>query len=320
MRILIVGRYKTAYNDVSPFVREQAEALRQAGNIVEYFAIKGKGLKAYFMQRKALLTKIETFHPDIIHAHYGLSGLLCCLQRYVPVVVTYHGSDINNPKVLHFSRMAMRLAAKNIFVSKGILNKVTHCPNAVLLPCGIDLSDNQCTPKSVARQKMNLSIDGQYALFAGAFDNAVKNSALAKDVVELYNRQTGNSCQLIELKGYSRQEVALLMCAADVFLLTSHNEGSPQVIKEAMACGCPIVSVDVGDVAERLQGLDGCYVAQTYCTEDVADKLRQALCFNARTHGRERIIEQGLDNRQVAKRLMEIYDTVCKKEYKEKLR
>lgn len=308
---MFVGTEHSGY--LATYVEEQMQALQQQGMTIVRCGIKKSGLWGYLSALPHIYHMIRKFHPDIIHAHYGLSGLLCCLQRYVPVVVTYHGSDINNPKVLHFSRMAMRLAAKNIFVSKGILNKVTHCPNAVLLPCGIDLSDNQCTPKSVARQKMNLSIDGQYALFAGAFDNAVKNSVLAKDAVELYNRQTGNSCQLIELKGYSRQEVALLMCAADVFLLTSHNEGSPQVIKEAMACGCPIVSVDVGDVAERLQGLDGCYVAQTYCTEDVVDKLRQALYFNARTHGRERIIEQGLDNRQVAKRLMEIYNTVCKK-------
>lgn len=311
MRILILGRYKTAYNDVSPFVREQAEALRQAGNEVECFAIKGKGFKAYFTQRKAFFTKIELFQPHIVHAHYGLTGLFCCLQRHVPVVVTYHGSDINNPKVLRFSRIAMRLAKKNIFVSKGIMDKAHPCPNAILLPCGIDLSEDQCTPKSLARQKLNLDIDGQYVLFAGAFDNAVKNSSLAQKTINLYNRKTGNACQLIELKGYSRQEVTLLMCAADAFLLTSHNEGSPQVIKEAMACGCPIVSVDVGDIVERISGLDGCYVAHTYALDEVVDKLRQALGFNARTDGREHIIKQGLDNRQVAERLMNIYRTIC---------
>lgn len=316
MQILIIGKYKTAYNDVSPFVREQADVLQQVGNVVKVCALKGKGFSSYITGWKQLKYEINTFCPDIIHAHYGLSGLLCCLQRHVPVVVTYHGSDINNPKVLRLSRIAICQAAWNIFVSERMVKKVQlEKKNCIVLPCGIDLSDKQLTPKAVAREQMNLAIDRQYVLFAGAFDNAVKNSVLAKEAVELYNRQTGNSCQLIELKGYSRQEVALLMCAADAFLLTSYNEGSPQVIKEAMACGCPVVSVDVGDVAERLQGLDGCYVAQTYCTEDVADKLRQALCFNARTHGRERIIEQGLDNRQVAQRLMEIYKMVLNRKY-----
>lgn len=69
--------------------------------------------------------------------------------------------------------------------------------------------------------------------------------------------------ELIELKGYSHKEVVLLMCAIDVLLMTSITEGSPQVIKVAMACGCPIVSVDVGYVKERVEGVEGCLVAKT---------------------------------------------------------
>jgi glycosyltransferase involved in cell wall biosynthesis len=104
------------------------------------------------------------------------------------------------------------------------------------------------------------------------------------------------------------------MCAADAFLLTSFMEGSPQVIKEAMACGCPIVSVDVGDVRERMAGVEGCYVANTRKPEELAGLLRKALSFEGRTKGRDKTIADGIDNQQVAKQLIEIYERVLRSE------
>jgi len=102
----------------------------------------------------------------------------------------------------------------------------------------------------------------------------------------------------------------LLMCAADALIMTSFSEGSPQVIKEALACGCPIVSVDVGDVKERVEGADGCYVAKTRESNELADLLREAMLFDGKTKGREKIVADGLDNRQVAEKLLTIYNRV----------
>ena len=98
------------------------------------------------------------------------------------------------------------------------------------------------------------------------------------------------------------------MYNCDALLMTSKTEGSPQVIKEAMACGCPIVSVDVGDVAERVNGVKGCYVVQSREPKDIADALLKAIAFEGRTNGREKIVEMGLSNEQVAKRLLCIYE------------
>ena len=123
----------------------------------------------------------------------------------------------------------------------------------------------------------------------------------------------GVMAELIELKGYSRSEINRLMCAANSMLMTSKTEGSPQVIKEAMACGCPIVSVDVGDVAERVEGVEGCYVISSREPKDLAEALKKVLKFDGRTHGRERIIEQGLTNEQVARRIIEIYEGIIGK-------
>ena len=308
MRILFVASNNSG--GFVPFVAEQAEALRRSGCDVSLFGVQGKGLKGYLKNLPALKRSLYSFCPDIIHAHYGLSGLLALLQRKVPVVVTFHGSDINEKKNLFFSKIAMSLSAWNVFVSQRMLDVARPIKHYSLLPCGIDLSVIQQTDKHEARRLLHLSATEKYILFAGAFDNAVKNPELAKQAVRLLHNP---SAKLLELKGYDRKEVALLMCAVDAFLLTSHSEGSPQVVKEAMACGCPVVSVDVGDVKERVKGGEGCYVAAGREPEELAELLRKAIGFETRTEGRAKIVSDGLENSQVAEKMMEIYRIVCGK-------
>jgi glycosyltransferase involved in cell wall biosynthesis len=309
MRVLVVASFNKSR--FAPFIVEQVEALKKQGCTIDFFGLQGKGLLGYLKNLPLLKQKINEFCPDVIHAHYGLSGLFANLQRRVPIVTTYHGSDINDKKVLRFSKVAMRLSAWNVFVSRKILEIASPKKKYKLLPCGIDLSDLQLTKKGEARRKMNLQANGKYILFAGAFDVEVKNAPLAKDAVALLQ---DDQTKLLELKGYTREEVTLLMCAADAFLLTSFMEGSPQVIKEAMACGCPIVSVDVGDVRERMAGVEGCYVANTRKPEELAGLLRKALSFEGRTKGRDKTIADGIDNQQVAKQLIEIYERVLRSE------
>ena len=309
MRILVVASFNKGF--YAPFIVEQVEALKKQGCAIEFFGLQGKGLRGYLRNLPFLKKKIKEFRPDVIHAHYGLSGLFANLQRRVPVVTTYHGSDINDKNVLLFSKIAIRLSSWNVFVSRKTLEIARPRGKYILLPCGIDMFDLQQTEKTEARRKMNLLTERKYVLFAGAFDIAVKNAPLAKESVAcLQDGQT----ELLELKGYTREEVTLLMCAADAFLLTSHTEGSPQVVKEALACGCPIVSVDVGDVRERVGGVDGCFVSDSRNPEDLANLLWKAFEFVGKTEGRKKIVEDGLDNLLVANQLIKIYERVLKSE------
>lgn len=308
MRVLVVASFNKGC--FAPFIVEQAEALKERGIEIGYFGLQGKGFQGYLSNLPQLKQKIEEFSPNVIHAHYGLSGLFANLQRQVPVVTTYHGSDINDKKVLPFSKMSMRLSAWNVFVSQKTLEIAKPKKKYTLLPCGIDLLDLQLTEKGEARKRMGLDANKRYVLFAGGFDNEVKNAPLAKQAVA--SLHDGNTV-LLELKGYSRDEVTLLMCAVDVMLMTSFTEGSPQVVKEALACGCPIVSVDVGDVKERVKGIEGCFVDETREPKALSCLLKEALAFEGRTHGRERVISDGLDNRKVAEELFGLYKRVAKK-------
>ena len=317
MKILIVASYNK--KRFAPFVVEQARALQQAGCEIEWFGVQGKGLLGYLKEITRLREKIRECQPDIVHAHYGLSCLLANFAtRRVPVVSTYHGSDINLPKVRLLSRIAIWMSAWNIFVSKRNMKLIgaVEGQKCSLVPCGInlpepwsELQNRQVDGENVEQWVRSvLSSEKKHVLFAGAFDNAVKNSELAKQVIHKLN-ENGVNAELIELKGYNREQVTALMYSCDAFLMTSKTEGSPQVIKEAVACGCPIVSVDVGDVKERVEGLEGCYVAQSREPEELAFLLEKAINYG-KTKGHQHIIDMQLDNEQVAKRIVEIYKKI----------
>ena len=129
---------------------------------------------------------------------------------------------------------------------------------------------------------------------------------LAKESIALLN-----GVELLELKGYTREEVNLLMNACDAQLTTSFRESGPLVVKEAMACGTPVVSVDVGDVKEVFGRTEGCYIAR-YCPKDISEKLLKAFSFRGKTSGRERIEFLQLDNKIVVNKIMDVYNSVLK--------
>jgi len=301
MKILIVASY--TLGNFSPFVREQVKSISELGHEFEFFGIKQKGVIGYLSCRSELITKIKEFNPDIIHAHYGLSGLLANLQRSIPVITTFHGSDIHSRGVLlGLSKIVMRLSAFNIFVSSKLKEISSYnSDKSAVIPCGIDTNIFYSIPKEDARKKLGWGMSDKYILFAGAFSNKVKCASLAHDAIlklDNYN--------LIELKGYSREEINTLMNGCDSLLMTSEREASPMVIKEAMQCGAPIVSVDVGDVRDMIENIDGCYLVDRSSNE-IADKIVIAASFGRKTEGANVIHKKHLDISAIAKQVEEIY-------------
>ena len=300
MRVLIVANHNKG--SFVPFIVEQVNALKLLGIEIDYFGIHGKGVSGYLSNRSALKTKIREYNPDLIHAHYGLSGLLANLQRRIPVVTTFHGSDIHEGgRNLLLSRLTIRLSAYNIFVSEKLQKQAGyHGSKQCAIPCGVDTKAIFPMERTEARQLLGWDAEGKYVLFAGAFDNEVKNSPLAKAAAALLP-----DVHLMEMRGYSREQVNWAMNAANCLLMTSHREGSPQVVKEAMTCGTPIVSVDVGDVKEVTNGIEGCFVA-SYDAQEIADCLQRAFVFHGKTNGPQRIVERDLTNELIAKRIIDI--------------
>ena len=130
--------------------------------------------------------------------------------------------------------------------------------------------------------------------------------------------------EIIEMKGLSRAECVLRMCACDLFALPSHSEGSPQALKEAMACNCPCLATDIADVRYLFGNEPGHWILRNprktherwdgdeHSLDEMVELLKEALAFEGRTNGRERILALELSNEQVAQRIIQIYESVLK--------
>lgn len=305
MKVLIVC--SETRNRISPFITEQANSLIKSGIDIEYFTLKKKGLFGYIKHYPQFIKKIQNFKPNIVHAHYGLSGLFANLQRTVPVVTTYHGSDINNRIPFLFSIISIILSKVNIFVSTKLAKKA-GCISSPVISCGVNLDVFIPMDKEVARELMGFAKEKKYVLFSGAFDNVVKNYPLAQKSVEIL-RNKGYTIELLEYKGYTRLQATVLFNAVDCVLVTSFKESGPLVIKEAMAVNTPAASVDVGDVTEITQGAEGYFIC-SFDADDIAKKLHNAFRIKGEKRLQARELVSFLDLSLVANRVIEVYKTI----------
>lgn len=308
MKILIIcsHRYYAPYTDyVAPFIYEQMQGLKQLGCDFRICFVKGGGLKSYVQAWRNMMTDIAEYQPDIIHAHYGLCCMIANLQRKIPVVSTFHGSDINEPKIRWISKRAICLSLMNIFVSEKLRAIAGNPSRSIVIPCGVDVNIFYPMDRNICRETLGLDKEKVYILFSKEFSDTVKNYPLAKQAVELLNPQA----ELLEFYGYTREQVPLLYNAVDLGLMTSFTEGSPQFVKEAVACGCPIVSTDVGDVRDVIEGVPNSFIT-TYEVNDVVDKMKLALSIG---HLQESNLHDKYATKQIAKSIFDIYTAVCAK-------
>ena len=309
MKVLIVCSANSG--KIVPFVTEQADDLIKIGVEISFFTINGKGIWGYLKNIPKYIKTVKKINPDIIHAHFGLSGLLANFIRSKPVVTTFHGCDINKKSNLKYSQISIKLSAHSIFVSDKQIEKAKPKGNYSLIPCGTNPNIFYPIEKLKSREILKLDDHKKIILFASSFSIGVKNYTLAKKAMEILN---DNSDEILELSGYSREEVAKLMNACDLVLLTSIREGSPQVIKEAMLCNCPIVSTDVGDVKQLINGIEGCYIT-SFEPDDVAEKISLALNFakeKKRNLARNKIFSLGLDSGSIANKIKNVYSDILK--------
>ncbi len=304
MKVLIVASGNSAV--ISPFVKEQGDSLKEIGLDIDYFLIKGKGITGYLKNYFNLIRLVKNNTYDIIHAHYGLSGLLATFQSHVPVVITFHGSDVNlNRTNFYLSFLASRLSNANIFVHESLSKKLSlFSDKAEIIPCGVNLNLFKPIDKLASRDKLGLDHNYNYVLFSSSFNNKIKNAALAKLALSNFE-----NIILLEMKGYSREEVHLLMNAVDILIVTSHSETGPLVVKEALACNCPIISTDVGDVKELANGTKNCYIVE-YDAKQIEQRIRDILSSNKKSDGRAAVKHISLE--KIATDVYSVYKRVLK--------
>ena len=303
MRILIIASGNNP--QISPFVKEQAESLVDKGISIDFFLIKGKGIFGYLKNYFFLLKEIKHKKYDLIHAHYGLSGLLAVMQISIPVAITFHGSDVNMKKNYIFSRLASNLSANNIFVHENLPSKLKiYKRYQNIIPCGFDNNVFFHIPQKKAKKILGWNKDTRHIAFSSAFNNKVKNAPLAQSVTSKIP-----NCKLVELKGYDKKQVNLILNASDLLLVTSFSETGPIIVKEALACDCPIVSTDVGDVSQIIENVPNTFIS-SYNPKDIRAKIDLILSNPRKMNGRKAVNDFELD--KIACRVKNVYMNTLK--------
>jgi glycosyltransferase involved in cell wall biosynthesis len=320
MRVVaLTAMYPTPPNpSQGTFVKEHVDSLRAAGAVVEVLHFDGgqsllSYLKAGFKLRKLL--KERDF--DIVHAHYGLTGIPALMQRKCPVVITYHGSDLlgevnRSGHYTIFGRIkalvgkVCGLFAQGKTVVAPILAKHTWGSTPTVIPMGVDLSKFKPLDRSHCRSQLGLPSDKPLLLFLANPENGVKRFDIASAAVDLA-RTSIPDLELLPVFGIDHAQIPLYLNACDALILTSNHEASPCVIKESLACNLPIIAVDVGDVAERMDGVEGCFLCEQ-SSPALAEGIRSVFHFGRRTNGRLKVEEISLEN--TARKTMTLFQKV----------
>lgn len=296
-------------------VANQAQSLKNAGVEIDYYLIKGKGIKGYLQNIKGLKKQTDRNKYDVIHAH-GISSIVATFAMVIPLVVSLLGSELNESSLIR--RLIRFMAAKRwnhtIVKSQDMELKLKLKNNAKIsiIPNGVDTELNRPIDKNKAREAVKLADSDKIVLWLADPARKSKNFELAEKAVEMLNQP---EIRLLQIHNVQKERVFYYLNAADVVLLTSRWEGSPNIIKEAMACNRPIVATDVGDI-KWLFGDEPGHFITGFEPEDVADKIKKAIEFSDKqgeTRGRKRIEVLKLDSVSVASRISDIYNKVIER-------
>jgi teichuronic acid biosynthesis glycosyltransferase TuaC len=298
------------------FAHREIERIAASGITTDTFNLRTSlRPRILFQQLRTLRSRIRQFRPDIVHAHFGtITAFATVIASRAPVIITFRGSDLNpspsdgwlrNAVQKILSNLASRRASAVILVSQDLKSRLWfQIPNSHVIPSGIDLDRFQPQTRAEARQQLGWDLDTPVILFNAGISPAVKRLDLAEQSLDFLH-ETIPEAHLHVLNGTTPHDrLPLYMNASDCLLLTSDFEGSPDIIKEALACNLPIVSVDAGDVIERTEGVAGTAIVSRD-PRLLAKAIASCLKTGVRSDGRAKIA--ALDARIVRDAVVQVY-------------
>jgi glycosyltransferase involved in cell wall biosynthesis len=308
------------------YIHSQAQSLIARGLDLDILVMRGHVSRwEYGRGARRVLACNLTSRYSVVHAHYGYSGMVARLDVRAPLVVSYCGDDLlgtpdpAQPTRMRRSSQALaaafaqvgRLASATITKSKGMERRL---PRSIrrrnhVIPNGVDLESFAPIDQQAARQSLGWPEDEKIALFVGNPNEPRKNYPLAVAACSVASRSCPNLV-LHVAAGVDPAVVPIYMNAADVLVFPSWSEGSPNVVKEAMACELPIVATPVGDVPERLQGVAGCWVVP-HVTDQFAAAIVESLRYGRSPTAREMVAALSMD--RVAERVEHVYRSVAQR-------
>lgn len=307
--------------DAGAFVAAQVESLRDAGVDVDVLHVdRTQGRRAYRGLGERVRRAAAGGAPDVVHVMYG--GVMAdAVTRSVadrPVVVSFCGTDLLGGPAgtllerlsLRYGVLASRRAARRadaiVVKSRNLLDSLPAAVDrsaVAVIPNGVDFSRFRPLDRDDARRRLGWRSDVVHVLFPALRSRVEKRYPLAEAAVDLL-RTGGVPVELHALEHVQHDDVPAWLSASDAVVLTSAHEGSPNVVKEALACNVPVVSVDVGDVKERFGAVHGCFLAPP-TPEGIAEALRAAVAARDTVDSRSAVSE--LSHELVAERLRAVY-------------
>ena len=323
MRVLhVVGGYPTPTRPhAQVFIKTQIESLIAAGVDCEVLNLRGRSVLKYVTGWPQVTARLRAGRFDLLHAHYAYCGLVC-LDHGTPLVMSFLGSDL-----VGFARPDGSYSATTRRVHRALGRYVGRRSDACIVkaeamrtllalpahvvPNGVDCEKFKpvdAPTRARLRHELGLPADTPVVLFAGNPKLPHKRFVLADAAVRAAAAKLARPLTLLPLSGRPHDDVVRHMQACDMLILTSSQEGSPNVVKEAMAAGMAVVAVDIGDTRERLQGVSGCRVTADDRPETIAAAVAELLASDEPRLGREAVAPLRLQN--VALRVVEIYAEV----------
>jgi len=323
MRILLVTTVwpDIHHPDAVPFLVQHVEFLRQQGAVIDVFSFNGERnihnyLKAWWKVRREPCWK----KANIIHAHWAQSAFLALLSKK-KLVITFHGSDLHG--IVKQNRKYSLPGKILVVFSKWIATKADYCiivsqhmknilpkkiKNIAVIPIGIDLSNFYPMDKASCRIALGLKKEMRYVLFVGDPKRPEKSFEFAEKAITLFNMINYDlETHLLVANNIPYAQMPIYMNAADALILSSVHEGSPTVIKEAIACDIAIVSFDVGDVRQRIQDNPACYLCKDQTVEELVHGLATIFTGSKPNIPSSQAFRQ-IDERSNAMEVMSIYE------------
>ncbi len=326
MRVLVVTNMwpTPGFPRSGTFVERQVRGLERIGVTVELlFVERGpEGMWAYRSVAGRIRRALAAFELDVVHVMYGgmMSAMASMALKDVPWVQSFCGTDLLGEESGSLfqrlrglvgvvcsrcsARRAQAIVVKSANLQRALPRSIKDTTIHVI-PNGVDLELFRPMEAGPCRERLGWREDVFHAVFSTpSLSDANKRLPLARRAVEFLRRR-GIQAELHVMLDVPHHEVPFWLNAADAVLLTSRHEGSPNIVKEALACDRPVVSVDVGDVRERLEGIEGCFLAQG-SPEDLASKLELVYRGPRVVDGRKKMA--GLSIEAVARRLLDVYE------------
>jgi glycosyltransferase involved in cell wall biosynthesis len=301
------------------FARRQMVSLEQRGvNVRNFFLSSRTSLGVLLGEMGRFRDAVQQFDPHIIHAHYGtVTSLFCAAATSRPLIISFRGSDLNPTSDIgkmrslvgrFFSQISAVRASHIICVSQELKSRLwLRTGRTSIIFDGVDLSLFKPMQRDEARRKLGWNQESKFIFFNLGGRPAGKRLYLAESAIE-HARRTIPDIELVPVSKVDPERIPLYMNACDCLLLTSDWEGSPTVVKEALACNLPVVSVDVGDVKELVKGVQPSWVGPADA-EAIGSALVGILQTRTRSNGHTRAGE--MSERNTTSRVLALYREIA---------